>query len=77
MSEMNPLCYFACKNTDKQTGDNTGNDKDRCIIKKAFVFYDQGSYDQLSDIMGHTTGNADAQKTEARCFFHKGHYSKT
>ncbi len=73
---MNSFCYFSCENTDEDTCDHSGNQEYRGIIEKAGIFYNKGGYDQLSDIVGHTTCDADAQDAESGKAFHKGHHCK-
>ena len=73
---MNSFCYFSGENTDEDTCDHSGNQEYRGIIEKAGIFYNKGGYDQLSDVVGHTTCDADAQDAESGKAFHKGHHCK-
>lgn len=71
-----PFCDFFGENADQQSSDHSGDQKSRSIIKKTGIFYDKGSDNKLTDIVGNASGNADAQKAEAGELFHKGHDSK-
>lgn len=71
--KMNSFCHFFCQDTDQKTGDHAGDQKYRRVIKKTGVFHDQGSYHQLTDIVGHASCHADAENAEAGAFFHKSH----
>ncbi len=71
--KMNSFCHFFCQKTDQKTGDHAGDQKYRRVIEQTGVFHDQGSYHQLTDIVGHASCHADAENAEAGAFFHKSH----
>ena len=60
--------YLSGEHADDKSGDNSGNQKCRCIIQQAGVFDDDSGYNQLSDVVGDTSGNADTQDAETGLF---------
>ena len=72
-SEMNTFQYFVRQCSDQKTGDDTGDQKSRCIVDQSGSHCDETCDDQLSDVVGNTSGNTDAKETEAGKLLHKCH----
>ena len=76
-SEMNTFQYFVRQCSDQKTGDDTGDQKSRCIVDQSGSHCDETCDDQLSDVVGNTSGNTDAKETEAGKLLHKCHDGET
>lgn len=76
-SETNTFQYFVRQGSDQESGDDTGDQKSRCIVDQAGSHCDETCNDQLSDVVGNTPGNTDAEETEAGKPLHKCHDGET
>lgn len=74
---MNSFQNLVSKSADYYPGSNTCHQKCRCVYKHTCILYDQHGNDQLTDIMGNTSCNADTDQTEGGFFQHKCHNCHT
>lgn len=65
---MNSFQNLVSKSADYHPGSNTCHQKCRCVYKHTCILYDQHGNDQLTDIMGNTSCNADTDQTEGGFF---------
>lgn len=75
--ETDSFQYFICQCSDQKPGDDTGDQKSRCIVDQSGGHSDETCDDQLADVVGNTSGNTDAKETEAGKLLHKCHDGET
>ena len=71
--KVNSFQHFVCQGSDQETGNDTGDQKCRCIIDQSGCHRDQAGDQKLTDIVGDTSCDADAENAESGFLFHQGH----
>ena len=74
---LHPLAEFCSKSADHNSRCNPCYKQSRRIYKHTCIIYDQHGNDQLTNIMGNTSCNADSDQTEGGFFQHKCHNCHT
>ena len=76
-SEADSFQYLVCQGSNEEPGDDTGDQKCRCIVDQPGGHRDKTCDDELTDVVGNTSGNTDAEDAEAGFFLHEGHNCET
>ena len=71
--EADSFQYFVCQGSDEEPGDDTGDQKCRCIVDQPGGHRDKTCNDELTDVVGNTSGNTDAEDAESGFFLHECH----
>ena len=67
--EVDTFQYLVCQRSDEKSGNDTGDQKCRCIVDQSGSHRDKTCDDELTDVVGNTSCNTDAEDAESGFFF--------
>lgn len=71
--EMDSFQYFVRQRSDEKSGNDTEDQKCRCIVDQSGSHCDKTCDDELTDVVGNTSCNTDAKDAESGFFLHESH----
>ena len=71
--EVDTFQYLVCQRSDEKSGNDAGDQKCRCIVDQSGSHRDKTCDDELTDVVGNTSCNTDAEDAESGFFLHESH----